>query len=321
LTESSKHCILYEKPINPRKEIFMLPFLKILAMTPTVLFYPPDVLTINRPDSVVTFDSTNTKTGKDVCSYTDQGWLLSVQTLDAAGKELNNSSAEYSWKGDTLCVKFNYSNSPDHDSVKCVISASGFPVKEWHYDNMGLVEISTYVYSASGKLIKELIQNNLNYNFGDSIVYAYGLGDMLKSQTQYGDTGKVWSYTAFTCDASARPSRAIFYDCDSVQCMPTGYYGVFYYSKNAIRNPVFSGRPTMNPISWHQNNNQLFLTSNRPDLCIADTKIFDVSGALITSFKARNGHYEVVPFSSRLNQIYLLTVNTDKGRFTFKINM
>lgn len=298
----------------------MLPFLKILAMTPTVLFYPPDVVFMNKPDSMVIFDMTDAKTGKEVCSYTDQGWLLTVRTLDETGAELYSASAEYSWRGDTLCVKFNYTPDTNHDSAKCIVNANGFPVKEWHYDDMGLVEIDTYLYNANGKLIKQLIQNpNPNSDYGDSVVYSYEAGVKLTSSTQY-DSGNVWSYTAFTCDASARPSRAIFYDCDTVQCTPTGYYGVFYYSKNAIRNPVFADRPAMNPVSWHQNNNQLFLTSNRPDLHIAEAKIFDVSGALITSFKAKNGHYEAIPFSSRLNQIYLLTVNTDKGRFTFKIN-
>jgi hypothetical protein len=298
----------------------MLTFLKILAMTPTVLFYPPDVVLMNKPDSMVTFDSTNTKTGKEVCSYNAQGLLLSVQTLDEKGAELYSASAEYSWRGDTLCVKFNYTITPDHDSAKCIFDANGFPVKEWHYDDMGLVAISTYVYSASGKLIKEIIQNpNPNSDFGDSVVYSYEAGVKLTSSTQY-DSGNVWSYTAFTSDASARPNRAIFYNCDTAQCLPTGYYGVFYYSKNAIRNPVFTDPLTRNPVSWRQNNNQLVITSNRPDLRIIDAKIFDVSGALAGSFKVRNGRQEVFPFSSRLNQIYLLAVNTDKGRFTFKIN-
>jgi hypothetical protein len=92
----------------------MLPLAQALAIAPMVLFYPPDPVVMSKPDSMVLFDSSQAKTGKEVFSYNDYGWLSSAAVVDTSGAVVYSSSAEYSWRAETLCVKFNYSLSADH---------------------------------------------------------------------------------------------------------------------------------------------------------------------------------------------------------------
>ena len=299
----------------------LLSLLKALATVPAVLFYPADPMYIAHPDSVVFFDSTSASMGKEVFSYTAEGWLQRVKESDVSGTFSFTATADYSWKKDTLVTNFTYTTSTDIYYVKCIFDANGFPIKEWCYDSSGLVEIDSYVYSASGKLAKQLIQNpNPNSTGGDSVIYEYDAADHLVSSTQYGN-GELWSYQGFTCDASGRLVRFSPFDC-TTQCTPSGYYGLFYYSKNAVRrNPVSARNAAMNPVSYAFTcGNQVIVTSNRPAVLIDAIKIFDISGALMFSCKAKNGHRENLPVFSRSNQLYLLAIDTNMGRVTFKIN-
>jgi hypothetical protein len=181
------------------------------------------------------------------------------------------------------------------------------------------MEIDTYVYNANGKLIKQLIQNPGAATYaGDSVIYAYEGGTSLLSSTQYGH-GKVWSYAGFSCDASGRPARVTFFDCDTF-CTQTGYYGTFYYPKNAVRIPVLSDMQTMKQVRWRQYNNQILVTSDRPDVFITGANLFSLSGALIASVKSGKKQNAALFLPSRPNQICLLAVETNRGRVTYKVN-
>jgi hypothetical protein len=121
------------------------------------------------------------------------------------------------------------------------------------------------VYSASGKLKEQLIQNPGQSNEGDSVIYSY----------------------------------------DAVR-----------------RNPVPSSDAASKPVSWNftSGGDQIIVTSNRPFIAITAIKVFDISGAVVCSFQAQNGHRENLPVLSRSKQVYLCAVETNKGRVTFKIS-
>jgi hypothetical protein len=273
------------------------------------------------PDSMVMFDPSGASGGKEVYTYTAERWLHEVKTVDVDGSVPFTASAGYTWNKDTLCTNFTYTPPSNISYTKSVFDAHGFPIRDWCYDSSGLVEIDSYVYSASGKLAKQLIQNpNPNAYGGDSVIFSYDASDHLVSSTQYG-YGAVWSFQGFVCDGSGRLIRFVQYDCDT-QCAPSGYYGIFYYSHDAVRrNPVSASGAAIKPVSCHfTSGDQIIVTSNRTFIVIAAIKVFNISGAVVCSFQARNGHRENLPVLSRSNQVYLCAVETNKGRFTFKIN-
>ena len=300
----------------------MLSLLKIMATVPTVLFYPADPTYLAHPDSMVMFDAAGRTGGKEVYTYTTEGWLYQVKDVSLDGSIGATATAVYSWSKDTLCTNFTYTPPSNMDYTKSVFDSRGYPIRDWSYDETGLEEIYSYVYSASGKLIRQLIQNPGQSYEGDSVIYSYDASDHLISSTQYGDGGAVWSFQGYACDGSCRVIRFVQYDCDT-QCAPSGYYGIFYYSHDAVRrNPASASDATIKPVSCNftSGGDQIIVTSNRPSIEIAAIKVFDISGAVVGSFQARNGHRENLPVLSRSNQMYLCAVETNKGRFTFKIS-